>query len=622
MAKHKNNVMPAASKSASTAFGSLAPWSAAAVGPVAQGGHTRAGRAPRLNTSGAARCQIRNPNSEFRNDRSAFTLVEMLVAVGLVMLMMVLFATIFQMATGAMATQKGLTENDQRVRAVVTQLRNDLRGWKKDPVFGGPVQYRTFRWVVPISPADASQLPIPPTNLQVDPIADRVGYLYISEGNVSDDTDDLLQLTVTYPPDSTDRFFGRATQVTDAAGNYGPGNNNPNSTPVYLNQPAFDALFTLPPIGAGSSRSAEVAYFLRNGTLYRRVLLLRLPASTLAIAPDVNPTDNNSLDLPLTLYANGTKNFLTDFDYAATFNSTLGYAQFHSDGDLSNGLTTLQNPQFRWGFDSTSAAGSGLGLPKELIGTNFIGRYTHAETSDPTFIVPGAASGGSGNPFANANAALTYSNGSVTNFPNGTRKGEDIVLTNVIAFDIKVWDPAASLGPDGKPGIANFDDDGINGIDDYGELGAYNSDDGDWRDLGHAGYSPNPPAFPVPPPPQQQAPYGFYRAPPTAAQNPNIYFSNPNATPPTNRFDTWGTTNFLSSAAATAADEPPYRPVYAGPDGAPGIAGTSLLSGASLGTPGSDDFAPLTAIKITIRFYDVTSNQIRDISGVYSLVPQ
>ena len=50
-------------------------------------------------------------------------------------------------------------------------------------------------------------------------------------------------------------------------------------------------------------------------------------------------------------------------------------------------------------------------------------------------------------------------------------------MSNVHSFDIKVWDPAPSPGPDGLPGIAKFDDDGINGVDDPGELGAPGTDD-------------------------------------------------------------------------------------------------------------------------------------------------
>src|SRR5262245_23723803 len=61
------------------------------------------------------------------HSRGGFTLVEMLVAVGLVVMMMTLFAQIFSMCTGTMATQKGISENDQRVRMVSTLLRGDLK---------------------------------------------------------------------------------------------------------------------------------------------------------------------------------------------------------------------------------------------------------------------------------------------------------------------------------------------------------------------------------------------------------------------------------------------------------------------------------------------------------------
>src|SRR6476661_2311814 len=96
-----------------------------------------------------ARCRFRIPNSEFRIQVRGFTLVEMLVAVAVVVVMMSLFATIFQMATGAMQKQKGISENDQHVRLVVTMLRNDLRTSQKDAATGALVQCRTFRVLVP-----------------------------------------------------------------------------------------------------------------------------------------------------------------------------------------------------------------------------------------------------------------------------------------------------------------------------------------------------------------------------------------------------------------------------------------------------------------------------------------
>jgi hypothetical protein len=75
--------------------------------------------------------------------------------------------------------------------------------------------------------------------------------------------------------------------------------------------------------------------------------------------------------------------------------------------------------------------------------------------------------------------------------------------------------------------------------------------------------------------------------------------------------------NISGTAAAGSWDPPPYRPLWLGPDRVAGVPPTNIL-----GDPGSDDFAPLMAIKITIRFYDVTSNQVRDITGAFSLKPK
>src|SRR5262245_18697896 len=87
--------------------------------------------------------------------RGGFTLVEMLVAVGLVVLMMVLFASIFQLATGTMTTQKGISENDQRVRLVVSALRGDLLGYV-DPQTGNAIPpRRSFRCLIPYAAGEA-----------------------------------------------------------------------------------------------------------------------------------------------------------------------------------------------------------------------------------------------------------------------------------------------------------------------------------------------------------------------------------------------------------------------------------------------------------------------------------
>ena len=84
--------------------------------------------------------------------RPAFTLVEMLVSVAIVLLMMLLFAEIFRLATSSMTTQRGIAENDQRARSAQTVIKADIDS-------------RTFKRLVPFSdiPIVApNPFPLPP----------------------------------------------------------------------------------------------------------------------------------------------------------------------------------------------------------------------------------------------------------------------------------------------------------------------------------------------------------------------------------------------------------------------------------------------------------------------------
>ena len=74
-------------------------------------------------------------------------------------------------------------------------------------------------------------------------------------------------------------------------------------------------------------------------------------------------------------------------------------------------------------------------------GPLFMGRYTHEETSNPSFLFPGNLPAG-GSPMAQGTNATLDSTGSfITQFQGGPRRGEDILLTNVISFDVKILDP-------------------------------------------------------------------------------------------------------------------------------------------------------------------------------------
>jgi len=554
--------------------------------------------------------------------RTGFTLVEMLVAVALVVLMMTLFASIFQLATGAMSTQKGLAENDQRSRLVLNALRNDL-------------SRRTMKLVLPFAAGEdvtqpAAQMPL------------RQGYFYVREGDPDDATDDILQLTVSTTP-GEDPFYG-VWGRRDASGQLGDlllpdqsGNLGDQVTGYWRNQPEFDD-GAADINHAASSPRAEVCYFLRNGSLYRRVLLIRQPTSPSGTTSGQPQEGEQALNLGVFQQnglGNGSPsqkfaNFYACADFSAYLEQKTGLLKFHGASSLDNSGSSLSislgNPQYRFGHNVAT------GIPREMTtssGGFYIGRFTHEETSafrstDPSqgFGYPGRITSTSPNPY-DFDTALTYNAdaGKVVEYAGGVRAGEDLLMTNVQRFDVKLWDPGLHTGPDGAPGRPGVDDDG-NGVKDYypngqpdlGELGYPNSDDGGFVDLGHNGAR------------------GFYRAWSLNANNaPYPNSTNPGYSFAGNyRFDTWHPQVKINS---TVAFPPPYRAALPGADGLPGHAnydddqnsvvdyGNSTPPDRNeLGWPGTDDVPlPLRAIQVRITFFETTTRQLRDVTLVFPL---
>lgn len=573
--------------------------------------------------------------------RAGFTLVEMLVAVALVLLMMTMFAEIFSLATSSMSKQKGLAELDQRQRLMSTLLRADLK-------------QRSFRNLYPFHPQDD---PIHiysanrPGNIPFDV---RQGYFYISENDPENDADDVLQFTVTRTDGTL--FYGKTVQLIDAAGNGAV--TNPNQ-PELDDGSAFGE-----GLGVGTSPSAEVAYFVRNGTLCRRVLLVRRPTDPTF---EDNPDNNNSIAPPPILtplfqttpgvYPLGTvpmayngvyvfttpsataaNRFPNDFDYSATHEyippgmgpppppapvRLLGEVRLANTPASPLSFGHIKN---RFGFQRSLGFPSGsaypVGLPYEYVGGAFIGRFTHEETSHSAFAYPGdlgaggdsiLATGDDTNPYTRTAGLAVSPNGIVTLYAGGSRQGEDILLTNVQNFDVKVWDQGASVGPDGQPGIAGINDDGINGVDDVGEMGSVGSDDGAFVDIGHTGN-------------------GFFSQLANGVgignQNPAYGPLGDYSAPQTNRcFDTWHPD--LGALIGYA----PFRPATAGIDGGPGVAGvddddpdgnplTGIDDAAEFGWPNTDDVPiSIKAIQIRVRYLDVSSGLVRELTIIEQVSP-
>jgi hypothetical protein len=212
-----------------------------------------------------------------------------------------------------------------------------------------------------------------------------------------------------------------------------------------------------------------------------------------------------------------------------------------------------------------------------------------------------------------------------------------VLMTNVIKFDIKIFDPAASVGPDGHAGVAGFvhpvtgvldDDDGDGVADNAAEFGWPGSDDGDFRDIGHPGstgfYSYSPGNVPLTMLYAQGTfPNLFGVARPAPDYPVNTNYSNP-ATGK-NRYDTWNPKVDLNNDGIS--DRPPFRPFNYGPDGKPGLADIDDDGINGVDDPGElgwyqtdDQPEALRAIQIKITFYDRTSRQVREATLVQSLV--
>jgi len=425
-----------------------------------------------------------------------------------------------------MQLSKEIAEADQKARMLRYLLKSDI-------------QARTFRDVFAIAKGSS---PINPTKQR--------GYLYISENDTENDTDDVLAFTIS---DKDERLYGRCQML----------NNDPNTTDKQFllenpNQPEADDGQTN--INHTSESSAgEVCYFMRNGTLYRRCLLIRKPLVDNGVGINAGqPTDKHGKYLVVDNYQYGSGVFWRDFDFSAfQYNGSLIFHDIAESLDNSkNNPKSLGIPKTRYGFDCIT------GEPREFISDGakryFIGRFTCQETSHSDFTYP-ACYDPDTYPLSDSTLLTLSSTGVVSRYDGYDRQNEDRLLDGVDAFDVKVYDD--------HPSINTFVDVGHSTKNSFGQpLGYYNEQG-----------------------------YGFG---PIVLGNRNPAYG-PNASG-NHVFDTW----YANSTAS-----PPYRPVDLGIDGGPGVAfiNDDSLAGtddvAEFGYPGTDDNHPLRAIQITIRFH-------------------
>lgn len=179
--------------------------------------------------------------SDFRSAprRRGVTLVEMLVTVAILVIIMTVLVQVFQAATGAVSGAQAFAQIDDQLRRIDGTIRADLLGV-------------TAHFTPPLDPLQ------------------NLGYFEYGENEFADiqgeDSDDYIRFTAAAPPGQpfTGRMWINAWPIPGPNGGY---LYNPNAQPVTV-----------------SSQYAEIIYFLRNGNLYRRVLLVA-PELQSAITP-------------------------------------------------------------------------------------------------------------------------------------------------------------------------------------------------------------------------------------------------------------------------------------------------------------------------------------------------
>jgi len=168
--------------------------------------------------------------------RRGVTLVEMLVSVALLVLMMTVIVQVFAAATGAVTASRTFQELDGTLRQIDGVLRTDL-------------QNVTAKLTPPLNPRD------------------NLGYFEYGENSFADlqgeDCDDYLRFTAKAPEGQL--FTGRAYVA--------PTNGLSMGTSGNMTAAQLSRYYNSQPVTV-SSQYAEIIYFLRNGNLYRRVLLV------------------------------------------------------------------------------------------------------------------------------------------------------------------------------------------------------------------------------------------------------------------------------------------------------------------------------------------------------------
>lgn len=442
------------------------------------------------------------------NDSRGFTLVEMLIAMAVTLLMMVALGRMFQSVGRGMQDTRANVEMSAHLRTVAFRLNDELA--RATARMTPPLHSREGAGYLvyydgPVS--DATTLLL--TGASPRPEDELVDYRATSKWG---DYDDYLAFTAV--ADTDNYFTGKVPYFIMSSrypGRFPVGSQPPNS-PVTIRSKYAEIIYWMQPVRDGTGAIVDVDGDLipDRMNLHRRVLLIRpdlnLPATGRLASPGTLPTSSPTpTNFPMvvrrydpsTIPATGAPQYHYHDPYPANY---WQLAEVYQDCDLSVRRSLSPDPGFE-GIPQPRTANANLAGDPRTVVANSLEDLTRPHNRFAHVRIPGGVDALSGfgsaglfssmpvldlagpNAYLTAAQAVLVSNGTpvreveatsgVLNSRyalRGERVGEDIVLSNVTAFDVRIFDPDAPVvihaGADGAPGSFGST------VAEYGTLGS------------------------------------------------------------------------------------------------------------------------------------------------------
>ncbi|MGQ9576005.1 MAG: PilW family protein, partial [Thermoguttaceae bacterium] len=404
------------------------------------------------------------PNPRSFPPRSAYTLVELLISTVMALIVMFAVVSIFGMIGQGVSDSQATLEMSENLRQAAATLKNDLEGVTvtMDPPRSPESGEGYFEYTEgPIGPVLRPDVVAFNTDVDGQPVPDTV----------VGDIDDILMMTVR---SRSEPFVGRTRVKRYCLPSEKPDGVDNGAGTLPQPQP-----FVL--VRSVESHEAEVIWFVRGRTLYRRVLLilpqhdadLRTPEGQFPGPSQMQLDPSNNPVVP------PGPGFYHDYDISVRIDTRTGLLTPNTLADLTKpenrfahrprhrlgpgpndyGSRFPFHPHFQADYTNATLLASAWGPPSlpPYVG---LGLPTLRECSHPSWVaggdlplLPEVQPSGPFDFWRNPHpwTGVDPDTGCLAAYP-GPRVAEDAILDHVIGFDVKAWDPGAPvlLGASGE----------------------------------------------------------------------------------------------------------------------------------------------------------------------------